>query len=682
MKNCKFTKNLLFPLLGIFIFLLACSQQEEVPDDSPVNKTESSANHFYGVKYAGGEIATKGVAQRPNLWYPGTAITVKFLEGSEEYRQKVMDYASQWEEYAGITFQFVTDGNANVRIGFDWNENRWVTWSYIGTDCKILTDQGDATMSFADWDYKTEEEKKGDVLRAFGQVLGLELEHRHLDFDANWTSRIASYWEGEIEDVPWDILRAYVFDPLLASNVIMTEEYDENSIMVWPFTSRYAGNTSRTFNYQLSDMDKQFIAQLYPKEEIDPDIFVFEWEAKANETITFRVNCPEGGVIDWGDGVSEEITYITDYTYTSDGIYQVKVNGLINELFLSGTSVTKVIQWGNIQMDEWGSIFSYCDKLTSIPGGIPGAGDATSFYRTFEYCTGLTSIPENLFENNINIKLFASTFSGCSGLRSIPEKLFEKNTNVIGFESIFNGCSGLINIPDKLFKNNINVTNFAWVFAYCTGLISIPERLFEENVNTTSFKGVFEGCIGLTNIPENLFIYNINANFWATFSYCTGLTNIPENLFIYNLETTTFLSTFEGCTGLTSIPEKLFENNVAADGFSRVFRNCTGLTNIPENLFKNNVNAMFFDGTFADCTGLVNIPTNLFDYNEKVCYFEATFENCTGLTGTTPKTNGIEIWERLQYPQFPLHSSYYFFDRCFRGCTGLVNYNEIPSTAK
>jgi len=194
-----------------------------------------------------------------------------------------------------------------VRIGFDWNDDRYITWSYIGTDCKLVANQAEATISFADWILATEAEKKGDVLRVFGQVLGLELEHRHLNFDAAWSSRIAEYWEGEIMDIPWTDLKEYVFDPLLSDRVIMTEEYDENSIMIWPFTRRYAGNTPRDFNYELSDTDKQFIAQLYPKENLE-DIPVITMKKETNDEIGYEIafqlcsNDQFNIKIDFGDG--------------------------------------------------------------------------------------------------------------------------------------------------------------------------------------------------------------------------------------------------------------------------------------------------------------------------------------------------------------------------------------------
>ncbi|MDR2921337.1 MAG: hypothetical protein LBV72_18485 [Tannerella sp.] len=326
--------------ISLLFVLCGCSQQEEA-GNSLLSKTDS-ADHFYGVKRSGSAaddgVQLRGIAQRRNLWHTGTTIKVRFLNGTDSYHQKIMAYAAEWEQYADIHFQFITEGKADVRIGFDWNDNRWITWSYIGTDCKIVTNQSDATLSFADWGSKPEEEIQGDALRAFGQVLGLELEHRHLSFDPGWTNRIVEYWEIELEDVPWADLKEYVFDPLSASDVVMTQEYDEQSIMVWPFHRRYADSTARYANYELSETDKQFIGQLYPKggEEVEENLlirfthtYIHEFYAGVLQAIRME-NLHSDIIIDWGDGTRETFTpegnYLTHY-YEEDGGYEVKIYG-------------------------------------------------------------------------------------------------------------------------------------------------------------------------------------------------------------------------------------------------------------------------------------------------------------------------------------------------------------------
>ena len=396
-------------MFGLLVFFTGCTQEEGAR--SPEPKMKAGSNHFYGFKSS--DTQTKGVAQRINLWYPGSAITVKFLDGSPAYQQKVMDYAAEWEEYANITFRFVTEGNANVRIGFDWNENRWVTWSYIGSDCKMNTDQMDATLSFADWDYKTEDERKGDVLRAFGQVLGLELEHRHLDFDANWTNRIASYWEGEIEDVPWSILKTYVFDPLFSTDIIMTEEYDENSIMIWPFTSRYAGNTARIFNDELSELDKEYIAKIYPKEDEDEPLLILQVEELKGY---FDLYLNDDVVIDWGDGERETVLNTTSYYYRSY-IYNHTYSENLSEYTIKVYGVPGAISE---------CVIGSCGLISFEIGKNSGIEYLGIYVSSVSYLD-LSNASELVTFNCRTTSFTSLDFSGCSNLKDIQNVIFASN---------------------------------------------------------------------------------------------------------------------------------------------------------------------------------------------------------------------------------------------------------------
>lgn len=269
-------RKLTLGLISLLLLMVACSDDHMYESDFNTGNTSKKTNHYYGVKRSEKK-NTKGVAQRNNLWSPNTVITVKFLNEppindypNNDITTRIIRYAKEWEKYAGITFKYVKDGDAMVRIGFDWNEDRYVTWSYIGTDAKMVTDQNEATASFANFNDLNREEQRGEVLRLFGQILGLELEHRHLAFDAGWKNRVQSQWEGDIADIPWETLKKYVFDSLETTNVVMTEDYDPSSIMIWPFPRTVAANTERDFNLYLSENDKAFIAELYPRTEDSP----------------------------------------------------------------------------------------------------------------------------------------------------------------------------------------------------------------------------------------------------------------------------------------------------------------------------------------------------------------------------------------------------------------------------
>lgn len=166
----------------------------------------------------------------------------------------------------------MTSGEALVRISI--GEDKYISWSCVGTDCKKVNDPNEATMNLAFGVGLEDYLIKGDILRSFGQMLGLELEHRHIDVVKTWSNIevIKSWWGKEFGDIPWETFRKLVIDPIAdgeLSNLVQTD-YDENSIMIWEFPTRppvvvfNEGYTMKSsFNTTLSANDKDFINKLY-----------------------------------------------------------------------------------------------------------------------------------------------------------------------------------------------------------------------------------------------------------------------------------------------------------------------------------------------------------------------------------------------------------------------------------
>lgn len=62
-------------------------------------------------------------------------------------------------------------------------------WALTGTDhLEVMDKQAEPTVHFAQWRRASDARKRSDVLRAFGQVLGLELEFRHPRFSPGWVT--------------------------------------------------------------------------------------------------------------------------------------------------------------------------------------------------------------------------------------------------------------------------------------------------------------------------------------------------------------------------------------------------------------------------------------------------------------------------------------------------------------
>lgn len=287
-KKNEIMKRWLYGFLAVVLLFAACNNEEENKLLSHSDKKGEVANHFYGVKRSEG-IRTRGIVQTTNLWYQNATIRIKFINGRPEQHDLVKQYANEWQQHIGLTFKYVDSGDAEVRISFDWyDEGRYVTWSYTGTDCKYNKNQNEPTANFVEFDVddiddeRVLEKLRGDVLRVFGQILGLELEHRHLNFDPEWVkggANAKAYWEREIEDIPWDELKKYVFDPLNEVPILQTPEFDPQSIMIWPFRKSIANSGDlRDPNYELSQNDIAFIKMLYPS-TLGPDNV---WPGKKN----------------------------------------------------------------------------------------------------------------------------------------------------------------------------------------------------------------------------------------------------------------------------------------------------------------------------------------------------------------------------------------------------------------
>lgn len=112
-------------------------------------------------------------------------------------------------------------------------------------------------------------------------------------------------------------------------------------------------------------------------------------------------------------------------------------------------------------------------------------------------------------------------------------------------------------------------------------------------------------------------------------------------------------SAFKGCVGLTGpISSGLFgalSGEPAARMFFSTFYNCANLTSIPSDLF----------GTISGTLQVTSIAS--------------MFNGCSGLRGYSAQINGkylYEIWPSVRAA------------KAYAGCTGLTDYDDIPSTWK
>jgi Astacin (Peptidase family M12A) len=195
------------------------------------------------------------------LWRPGSTLNVRFLGGNPRVWAKVEQYAHQWQEFANIRFEFVTSGQAQIRIAFMEGEG---AWSYLGTQALLYSDPQIPTMNYGWLNAETpDDESARVVLHEFGHALGCIHEHQHPENGIPWDREKAYAYYGQQgwsrQEVDRQVFQRY------STNILRFSRFDPESIMMYPVPVQITyGNFSVGWNRCLSDDDKSFVGQLYP----------------------------------------------------------------------------------------------------------------------------------------------------------------------------------------------------------------------------------------------------------------------------------------------------------------------------------------------------------------------------------------------------------------------------------
>ena len=206
-----------------------------------------------------------------------------------------------------------------------------------------------------------------------------------------------------------------------------------------------------------------------------------------------------------------------------------------------------------------------------------------------------------------------------------------------------------------------NYTAFNFVGGY-------SPNWFEINWITDVDDNILENCGNVTSINGSIYggVFGMNLStekYTTMFSYLTNLQEI-HGLFNWNyVSVTSTCGIFKNNPSLTNISEALGDyrlQTIAVDEFSNN---------------KELVNVSFL---FSNSSQLTNMPN--FKENKKITDFSYAFQNCTNLRGSTPTDeNGYKLWQRAGKSGYPETIN---GEGCFRGCTQLDDYNEIPDNWK
>jgi hypothetical protein len=210
-------------------------------------------------------------------WPNGSTLKVRFLNGPDKVRERIIPYAQKWSEHANIRFDFGDHADAAIRIAIrDDDKFRDAgSWSYLGTYA-LNIDDPEPTMNFGWLTTATaEDEYSRVVLHEFGHALGLIHEHQSPGAEIPWDRpAVYQYYEGPPNRWKPAEVDAQVFARYAGLNTQYTK-FDTGSIMLYPIPGALTKDRLKVgWNRELSPTDIDFIGRMYPLPRccVDPTV--------------------------------------------------------------------------------------------------------------------------------------------------------------------------------------------------------------------------------------------------------------------------------------------------------------------------------------------------------------------------------------------------------------------------
>ena len=249
--------------LALTLSLYSCKKEKPTETETLDRPESLSVNQMSDIKICTERTldgtTPRGAVITSTKWPNGSTIKVSLNGGTSTVRAKVIQFAKQWEQYANIKFNFVTNDNtAKIRVTFASGGS----WSYIGKS----TPSTGATMNYG-WltDNTADSEYSRVVIHEFGHALGMIHEHQHPLVSIPWDkpavyayyAAAPNYWDEETTDN--NIFAKY------STTQTNYSAYDKFSIMHYAVPNELTiGDFEVGWNTVLSPTDKSFIASVYP----------------------------------------------------------------------------------------------------------------------------------------------------------------------------------------------------------------------------------------------------------------------------------------------------------------------------------------------------------------------------------------------------------------------------------
>lgn len=202
------------------------------------------------------------------MWRNGRTLHVRFLDGSNFLRGKVVEYANEWTKHANLKFEFGNDPRAEIRVSFESDPGS--SWSAVGTDALVeqYFPRHQPTMNFGWFDDTTAEEELSRVIvHEFGHAIGCIHEHQNPAGGIQWDEEaVIAYYSGSPNWWDEETIRFNILDRYSRAQLKGTA-FDPDSIMLYAFAPELTLNGVGTKeNTKLSAKDIEFIRKAYPKQ--------------------------------------------------------------------------------------------------------------------------------------------------------------------------------------------------------------------------------------------------------------------------------------------------------------------------------------------------------------------------------------------------------------------------------
>jgi hypothetical protein len=193
---------------------------------------------------------------KTKYWSSGATLRVRFLDGSKKSQEEVKRIAPEWTNYANLKFDFVSSGDAEIRVSFQ----EMGSWSFLGTDALALP-KAEPTINLQSVNRRA-------ILHEFGHVLGLIEEYANPRANIPWDKeKIYALFGGPPTNWDRKTIDDNIFTKVPASELGEYRDFDPRSVMTSTLVPRsLTGGIEMGEGDNLSDSDKALVARIYPRQ--------------------------------------------------------------------------------------------------------------------------------------------------------------------------------------------------------------------------------------------------------------------------------------------------------------------------------------------------------------------------------------------------------------------------------